>query len=94
MAHFAKLNSFNTVTEVVTLNNRDIMNIQGQEIESIGQELCVTLYGGTTSSWVQTSYNNKIRGVYAGIGYHYDATHNVFVNPHPVTTVTNITTAT
>lgn len=31
--------------------------------------------------WVQTSYNAKIRGKFAGIGDKYDAENDVFVAP-------------
>ena len=31
--------------------------------------------------WVQTSYNGKIRGCYAGIGYVYDQKADRFVPP-------------
>ena len=35
-------------------------------------------YGGT---WIQTSYNNNIRGKYTGIGDTYDAVNDIFVSP-------------
>ena len=31
----------------------------------------------------RTSYNGRIRGVYAGIGYRYDQQRDVFVPPSP-----------
>jgi len=33
---------------------------------------------------VQTSYNNKFRGLYAGAGFTYDAVNDVFVAPLPL----------
>ena len=54
---------------------------------------------GPASEWVQTSYNTRggvhygedgqpdggtaLRGNYAGIGYTYDSTHDVFYAPQP-----------
>jgi len=38
--------------------------------------------------WKQTSYNNNFRGVYAGIGYTYDAARDAFIAPKPYTSWT------
>jgi hypothetical protein len=38
---------------------------------------------GDPTEWKQTSYNNKIRGSYAGIGYLYDEELDKFVSPKP-----------
>jgi len=78
MAHFAKIEN-NLVTNVIVAS----------------QEVADT-YDGT---WVQTSYNTRgnvhygqdgnadggvaLRGNYAGIGYTYDATNDVFYPPKP-----------
>ena len=66
MAHFAKLNSDNIVVEVITLDN---------SLEANGSEYLAQHYGGT---WIQTSYNSRIRGKYAGIGDLYDAESDTF----------------
>jgi hypothetical protein len=36
---------------------------------------------GLTGTWIRTSYNNNIRGRYAGIGFTYDADLDEFVAP-------------
>ena len=36
---------------------------------------------GLTGKWIRTSYNNNIRGMYAGIGFTYDAELDEFVAP-------------
>ena len=36
---------------------------------------------GLTGKWLRTSYNNNIRGRYAGIGFTYDADSDEFVAP-------------
>jgi len=78
MAHFAQITD-GTVTNVVVVHNNELL-IDGVETESKGVEFCHNLFGGT---WVQTSYNNKIRKQYAGIGYTYDAIKDQFVTPQP-----------
>jgi len=78
MAHFAEINSDNVVLRVIVISNDDIKDSDGVEQESIGRAFCNNLLGGT---WVQTSYNNNFRGVYACIGYTYDSENNVFVSP-------------
>jgi hypothetical protein len=80
MAHFAKLNTENVVTEVIVVNNEAIQNFPFPESEPIGIELCKSLYGADTI-WKQTSYNGNFRNVYAGIGCKYDAINDVFVAP-------------
>jgi hypothetical protein len=71
MAHFAEIDSTNTVLRVIVV---------ADEHEANGAEWCNELLGGT---WVQTSYNNNIRKQYAGIGFTYDADADVFVAPQP-----------
>jgi hypothetical protein len=71
MAHFAEIDSTNTVLRVIVI---------GDEHEANGAEWCHNLLGGT---WIQTSFNNNIRKQYAGIGYTYDAVADVFIAPQP-----------
>ena len=82
MAHFAQLDSNNVVTQVIVVGNDDITDSNGNEVESIGVAFCQKLLGADTN-WKQTSYNNKIRTRYAGIGYSYDASLDAFIAPQP-----------
>lgn len=79
MAHFAKIES-NLVTQVIVVDNSDILDEDGNESEAIGAQFCTDLLGGT---WVQTSYNGTFRKNYAGIGDTYDSTRNAFIEPSP-----------
>ena len=36
-----------------------------------------------SSLWIQTSYNHNIRKQYAGLGYTYYKTNDVFITPQP-----------
>ena len=79
MAHFAQLEN-NIVTKVIVVSNQDILDENGQESEQKGIDFCSNLLGGT---WLQTSYNGRIRKNYAGIGYSYDAGRDAFIPPKP-----------
>jgi hypothetical protein len=78
MAHFAKLDANNVVTEVIVINNAVVEDLPFPESEPLGVAFCQSLYGADTV-WKQTSYNNNFRGIYAGIGFWYDAGNDVFV---------------
>lgn len=81
MAHFAKLDLNNIVTEVLVVNNSILLNLDGTESELKGKEFLNNLLGPAT--WVQTSYNNNFRKQYAGIGSTYDEINDIFISPKP-----------
>ena len=87
MAHFAKLDSNNIVTNVIVVGDSDTSDINGIESESIGVAFCQKLFGAETI-WKQTSYNGNMRVRYAGIGYSYNASLDAFVRPQPYTSWT------
>ena len=80
MAHFARIDENNVVTQVVVVANKDTADANGVEKEHIGAAFLEKLFGGV---WKQTSYNGNIRKNYAGIGYTYDADIDAFVPPQP-----------
>ena len=75
MAHYAFLDSNNIVTEVITgINETEL--IEGLDTE--------TWYGNFRNQVCKrTSYNNNIRGIYAGIGYSYNSDEDIFISPQP-----------
>ena len=81
MAHFAKIED-NVVTNVIVVSN----DVCGEptfvfpDTENAGQAF-ITNVLKLNGTWKQTSYNGNFRGVYAGIGYTYDAVNDVFVAP-------------
>ena len=75
MAHYAFLDSNNVVTEVIT--GKD----ETEVIDGLTPEEWYGNFRGQTC--VRTSYNNRIRKQYAGIGYTYDAVADQFVAPKP-----------
>ena len=70
MAHFAKLDANNIVEQVIVVGNEDTADSSGTETEAIGVAFCQKLVGADTV-WKQTSYNDNMRGNYAGIGMTY-----------------------
>ena len=74
MAHFAQLNSNNTVLTVIVVGNDDITDGNGKESESVGISFCQNHVKDYTTIWKQTSYSargNGFRGNLAGIGHTY-----------------------
>jgi hypothetical protein len=80
MAHFAKLDQTNVVTDVIVVNNIEMLAADGSESEMMGVAFLIRWSGGY-SNWKQTSYNGKIRKNYAGVGYTYDAQRDAFIPP-------------
>jgi hypothetical protein len=75
MAHYAFLDDNNKVTEVITGIDETKL------IEGLDPE---TWYGNFRGqACKRTSYNNKIRYNYAGIGYTYDPIDDAFIAPKP-----------
>ena len=73
MAHYAFLDSNNIVTEVITGVD------ETQFIEGLDTE---TWYGNFRNQVCKrTSYNNRIRFNFAGIGMTYDAQRDAFIAP-------------
>tara|TARA_R110000751_G_scaffold1573_1_gene5866 strand:- start:3349 stop:3867 length:519 start_codon:yes stop_codon:yes gene_type:complete len=62
MAHFAKINSKNTVLTVVKIKNGPLLDDEGNEVEQKGIDFCKSLYGQNTR-WVQCSWNTD-KGVH------------------------------
>jgi hypothetical protein len=79
MAHFARIEN-NIVTQIIVINNEVLENKSFPESEPIGIEFCKSLYGADTE-WLQTSYNNNFRGIYAGSGMIYDPELDIFTTP-------------
>ena len=79
MAHFARIDDTNTVTDVIVVNNETLGNLPFPESEPIGRAFIASL--GLDGFWLQTSYNANFRGEYAGIGYLYDWPSDQFIAP-------------
>tara|TARA_R110001606_G_scaffold384423_1_gene547332 strand:+ start:57 stop:413 length:357 start_codon:yes stop_codon:yes gene_type:complete len=75
MASFAKIVD-GIVTDIIVVDNSDILDDEGNESETIGKDFCTNLFGG---DWVQTSYNGTFRKNYAILGGTYDSTRDAFI---------------
>ena len=78
MAYFAQVDSNNVVQRVISVNDAECLDQYGNENEAIGALFCHNLLGG---AWLQTSFNARIRGKFAGIGDIYDPTTDTFNSP-------------
>ena len=106
MAHFAKLGANGKVIQVLTMDNDKMLNADGVEDETVGQQWLETQNTWPAQMWIQTSYNTvsnthssgdnskAFRGNYAGIGYEWDEDNNIFWPKKPYASwVKDITTA-
>jgi hypothetical protein len=76
MAHYAYIDK-QTNTVVNVIHGKD----ETELIDGLDTE---TYYAkGTPYLVKRTSYNSKIRGTYAGIGYTYDPVEDIFITPQP-----------
>ena len=88
MAHYALIDSNNIVVHVIT----------GVDENIIQTDLDGTQVGGSSEAWEKfyesqpqfsgltckrTSYNNNIRANFAGVGFKYDGTFDIFI-PKPL----------
>jgi len=60
MAHFAKLGVNGKVIAVHGLDNKDMLNADGVEDESVGQNRLQEIHGWPAAMWIQTSYNTRM----------------------------------
>ena len=70
MAHHAKIEN-GIVTSVIVTMDSDEDTFAGRMLAETGEQ------------WVRTSYNNRIRANFAGLGYVYDSIRDVFIAPKP-----------
>jgi len=54
-------------------------NLDFPDTEVKGQEFIASI--GIDGDWLQTSYGNSFRGIYAGVGFSYDSENDIFVVP-------------
>ena len=93
MAHFAKIGLNGKVIAVLTLDNNSMLNADGVEDETVGQQYLELHNNWAAQMWIQTSINTHqgthklggtpFRGNYAGIGYTWDEDNNIFYPKKP-----------
>lgn len=71
MAHWAEIDEKNIVVRVTVGDNNE---------SDEGYQWLIDNLGGT---WIQTSYNSRIRKNFAGIGMTYDSVRDAFIEPKP-----------
>lgn len=93
MAHFAKITEDNEVLGVLALDNVNTINANGVEDETIGQQYLEKHNNWPARLWIKTSFNTienvhllggiPYRGNYAGIGFIWDSTNQIFWKQKP-----------
>ena len=70
MAHHAKIEN-GIVTSVIVTMDSDEDTFADRMLAETGEQ------------WVRTSFNNRIRANFAGVGHVYDSIRDVFIAPKP-----------
>ena len=70
MAHHAKIEN-GIVTQVIVTCDSDEDTFADRMLAETGEQ------------WLRTSFNNRIRANFAGVGYVYDSIRDVFIAPKP-----------
>jgi len=95
MAHFAKIGINSKVIGVHVVTNKNMLNADGVEDESVGQQYLERHNNWPAPMWIQTSYNTRggkhssgddskaLRGNYAGLGFIWDEDNNIFYTKKP-----------
>lgn len=85
MSHFAHITNIEPV--VLTVSGTELSGYRGvvDNVIRAEQDFIDSGAVGDPSYWVQTSYNNNIRNVYAGIGFYYETVRDIFYpqSPYP-----------
>lgn len=91
MAHYAKLSEENEVVAVHCVNNKELLNREGVEVEEYGAKFLDKLFG--EARWVKTSYNTRggkhklggtpLRANYCGKGWVHAPELDIFSPPQP-----------
>ena len=87
MARFAELNSNNVVLRVIMVDDWNITDAQGNQVEAIGVNYLKNLYGQDTI-WKQ-DVPKTIQlpvgtiAITSGSGYTYDSERDAFISPKP-----------
>ena len=87
MARFAELNSNNVVLRVIVVDDWNITDGQGNQVEAIGVNYLKNLYGQDTI-WKQ-DVPKTIQlpvgtiAITSGSGYTYDSERDAFISPKP-----------
>ena len=70
MAHHAKIENGIVTSVIVTMDSDE-------------DTFADRMFAETGEQWVRTSFNNRIRANFAGVGHVYDSIRDVFIAPKP-----------
>jgi len=75
--YFAKLEIGNIVKDIIAVADTDAPT------EQDGIDFLKNTFNNSQTEWVETFKDGSQRKNYAGIGYHYNMTHDAFISPKP-----------
>jgi hypothetical protein len=81
-AGFAEIDQNNKVIRVICVNRKDLLDEDGVESDSVGEEFCKKLTN-SQYRWIRTYKNGAKRNVQAGIDFLYDEEKDVFIRNQP-----------
>jgi hypothetical protein len=82
MARFAKIGMNGKVLQVLVLDNKDMLDANGVEDESVGQQYLEKHNNWPAQMWIQTSYNTRNNKHYADNGVESDDQSKAFRGNH------------
>jgi len=86
MAHFCQLDEDNKVLQVIVVDNKNLLDENGVEQESIGIDFITkNVCNGIVLKWKQTSRSGTFRKQFGSRNYKYDEVNDVFIAPKPYT---------
>lgn len=81
MFYFAKVESDNTISEVIVIAESDCGDLSFPESETIGQQFIASL--GKDGDWLQTSLTGEFRRYFASMEGQYVPDVDIFTEPQP-----------
>lgn len=78
---FAKVESNQTISEVIVVAESDCGSLQFPESETVGQDFLASL--GKSGVWLQSSPTGEFRKYPASIGGEYISSVDIFTHPKP-----------
>jgi hypothetical protein len=86
MAHFCQLDENNIVLQTIVVDNKNLLDKDGNEQESIGVDFITkNVCNGIVLKWKQTSQSGSFRKQFASRNYKYNEVNDVFIAPKPYT---------
>lgn len=81
-AGFAEIDQNNKVIRIICINREDMLDENGIESDSVGEEFCKTITN-SHFRWIRTYRDGSKRNIQAAIEYSYDEEKDIFIRSQP-----------